>query len=69
MIDFKKWKRTIGSPTRLLLDPLTPPLPEAAHTLSQRELIESLVANDDVEDLAKRIVEKGYYPLEPLIAI
>lgn len=69
MIDFKKWKRTTGSPTRLLLDPLNPRLPEADHTLSQRELIESLVANDDVEDLAKSIVEKGYYPLEPLIAI
>ena len=49
MIDFKKWKKTTGNPTRLLLDPLNPRLPEADHSLSQRELIESLVANDDVD--------------------
>lgn len=69
MIDFNKWKRTAGSPTKLLLDPLNPRLPEADHSLGQRELIEALVANDDVLELAKSIVEKGYYPLEPLIVI
>ena len=69
MIDFKKWRKRTATVTELLLDPLNPRLPEADHSLSQRELLEALVANDDVEDLAKSIVEKGYYPLEPLIAI
>ena len=69
MIDFKKWKRTSGSVTRLMLDPLNPRLPEADRELSQRELLAALIENDDVEGLAKSVVDKGYYPLEPLIAI
>ena len=41
MIDFKKWKKATGNPTKLLLDPLNPRLPEADHSLSQRELLEA----------------------------
>ncbi len=46
-----------------------PRLPESESALYQRQLIEELVYNDDVYELAKQITDNGYFPVEALIAI
>lgn len=66
---YAKWKEHTISVTNLLLDPQNPRLPVADKSLSQAELIEELVQNDDVYPLAKSITEQGYFPGEPLIVI
>ena len=69
MIDYSKWKVRDLSITSLYLDPLNPRLPEADEGLSQRRLLEELVENEKVYELAKEIADKGYYPTESLIAV
>lgn len=69
MIDYSKWKESQLIVTNLLLDPHNPRIPDSGESLSQRELIADLVANDKVYDLAKSIVENGYYPVEALIFV
>lgn len=69
MIDYSKWKVRDLTITNLYLDPLNPRLPEADEGLSQRRLLEKLVENEKVYDLAKEIADKGYYPTESLIIV
>lgn len=69
MIDYSKWKLKDISVTALKLDPQNPRLPEADKTLSQRQLIDELVEHEKIYDLAKEIVDKGYYPTEALITV
>ncbi len=69
MIDYSKWKEGQLSVTSLLLDPHNPRIPDSGESLSQRDLLADLVANDKVYDLAKSIVENGYYPVEALIFV
>jgi len=69
MVSFEKWKdRTLAVPS-LLLDFKNPRIPDAEAKQGQRELIADLVENDEVYELAKSIVENGYYPTESLIAV
>lgn len=69
MIDYSKWKESQLTVTNLLLDPHNPRIPDSGENLSQRDLLADLVANDKVYELAKSIVENGYYPVESLIFV
>ncbi|MDP2091628.1 MAG: hypothetical protein Q8K17_01390, partial [Pseudohongiella sp.] len=69
MVNYNDWKTKDIAVTSLLLDPLNPRIPEADENLSQRKLIEFLLEHDKVYDLAKEIVDKGYFPTEALIGV
>lgn len=69
MIDYSKWKESQLIVTNLLLDPNNPRIPDSGESLSQRDLLADLVVNDKVYELAKSIVENGYYPVEALIFV
>ncbi len=69
MIDYSRWKEKTLTVTYLKLDPYNPRIPEAGIFLDQRDLIADLIENDRVYELAKSIVENGYYPVESLIVI
>lgn len=69
MIDYSEWKDTQHSVSTLLLDHHNPRIPDSGSDLTQRELIADLVENDKVLELAKSIVDNGYYPVEALIIV
>lgn len=69
MINYNDWKTKDVSVASLSLDPLNPRIAEADENLSQRKLIEYLLEYDQVYELAKDIVEKGYFPTEALIGV
>lgn len=69
MIDYSKWKESQIAITNLCLDPKNPRIPNSGEGLSQRDLLSDLVQHDKVYDLAKSIVENGYYPVESLIIV
>jgi hypothetical protein len=69
MIDYSKWKEDEPSVINLQLDPNNPRIPDSGQELCQRDLIADLLENDKVYDLAKSIVNNGYYPVESLIVV
>lgn len=69
MIDYSKWIEKPYSVTSLQLDTRNPRLPESDDERSQRDLIAELVEHEKVHDLAKSIVDKGFYPVEALIVV
>lgn len=69
MRDYSSWKRKRCKVTGLLLDAKNPRIPPARTKLAQSELIAKLVEHDDVYGLAKSIVESGYFPTDPLVAV
>jgi len=69
MIDYRKWKESQLTVTTLLLDPYNPRIPDSGESVVQRDLLADLVHNDKVLELAKSIVENGYYPVEALIVV
>lgn len=69
MVDYSEWRETQLAVTGLMLDPLNPRIPESGENLSQRDLLADLLKNDKVFELAKSIVENGYYPVEALIYV
>lgn len=69
MIDYSMWKEAQLSVTNLLLDPHNPRIPDSGETISQRDLLADLVENDKVHELARSIVDNGYYPVEALIYV
>jgi hypothetical protein len=69
MIDYSKWKEDEPNVINLQLDPNNPRIPDSGQELSQRDLIADLLENDKVYDLAKSIVNNGYYPVESLIVV
>lgn len=69
MIDYSKWKNDEPNVTNLRLDPNNPRIPDSGKELSERDLIADLLDNDKVYDLARSIVNNGYYPVESLIVV
>ena len=69
MIDYSKWKEDQLDVINLLLDPQNSRIPDSGTELSQRDLIADMVENDKVHELAKNIVDNGYYPIEALITV
>lgn len=67
MIDYTQWKRHNTSVSTLLLDPENPRIPPNEEDLSQGELLAELIKHDQVYELAKKIVNNGYYTDESLI--
>jgi hypothetical protein len=69
MIDYSAWPERRLSVRTLFLDPLNPRIPPGTTSPSQRQLIEELVAHDDVYGLGRRISLDGFDPLESLIGV
>ncbi len=69
MIAFDRWQPTKLSVASLFLDPFNPRIPSSGEGLTQDELMEDLVQNDRVLDLAKSIAANGYFPVEALIIV
>ncbi len=69
MIAFDRWQATKLSVASLFLDPFNPRIPSSGEGLTQDELMEDLVRNDRVLDLAKSIAANGYFPIEALIIV
>ena len=69
MIDYSRWKEDSLHITNLLLDPHNSRIPDSGAELSQRDLIADMVENDKVHELARNIVDNGYYPVEALIVV
>lgn len=69
MIDYSAWPERRLSIRTLFLDQQNPRIPPNVTAPSQRQLIEELVAHDDVYDLARQISLGGFDPLESLIGV
>jgi hypothetical protein len=69
MTDYSLWPERRISIRTLFLDSLNPRIPPGIATPSQRELIEELVAHDDVYGLARHISLNGFDPVELLIGV
>ena len=69
MIDFSKWKESQAGVIFLKLDPLNPRIPGSGTELTQRDVVKDLIENEKILDLAKSIVESGYFPTEALITV
>jgi hypothetical protein len=69
MSDYTKWKERECLVTSLSLDPLNPRIPELATTPTQRDIVAELVTHDNVYELAKDIVEQGFFPTELLVGV
>lgn len=69
MAGYGDWKERTFSVTSLHLDPLNPRIPESGEPLGERELIADLVHHDKVYELAKSIVQNGYFPGEAIICV
>jgi len=54
---------------QLFLDPENPRLPEEAQGKSESELMEVLIKNFNLEELADSMAENGYFDEEPLVGI
>lgn len=70
MIDYSKWIKDEIDVTNIDVDQYNPRLPEDSKSLSQNELINYLIDNYSIyDDVAKSIVQKGYYPLKYIVVI
>jgi len=69
MRDYSMWPMKPLSVANLKLDPQNPRIPPAERPFSQRELIRELVEHDNVYGLAQSIVNHGFFPTEPLVAV
>jgi len=68
-MDYSKWPEQTLPVVSLQLDPKNPRIPSGGKDLTQRELIHDLVNHDRVYELARRIVKRGFYPVESLIGM
>lgn len=69
MSKFSSWPIKEVQVTNLKLDSRNPRIPSHGPAKRQRELIAELITHDNVYDLAKGIVNNGYFPLETLIGL
>lgn len=70
LVHFNKWKknRKLG-PNALMLDPENYRLDRTGSALSQAQIIEQLVKNENIRELASAIVQKGYIPVDDLVYV
>ncbi len=66
---YSNWKRTTRPVGSLFLDPANPRIPPSLKPLTEPQLIEELVLNDDVYGLARSIATNGFFPNEDLIIV
>jgi len=70
VIDYSKWIKDEVDVTNVDLDMYNPRLPENSKSMSQNDLINYLIDNYSVyEEVAKSIVQKGYYPLKFIVIV
>jgi len=69
MIDYSKWKKDIEKVSNLLLDHKNPRFSHTKESLSQNELINEMVRNYKIYDLARSIANDGYFPDKNLIVV
>lgn len=67
-MDYKNWKEKNLPPAKLTLDKLNPRLPDMGKNPSEINIIQELVENDKVYELAQSIVKNGYLPGEYIFA-
>jgi hypothetical protein len=68
MVDYTQWQQRFVQVVKLQLDPQNPRIPATTNPLSQHELITELVQHDRVLELAKSIIQNGFFPTEVLVA-
>jgi hypothetical protein len=69
MINFSTWDRRELPVTSLHLDPVNPRLAPSEKARDTRELVAELVAHENVDDIARSIVERGVFPNEFMIGV
>lgn len=69
MKDYSGWKKKDLYVTSLQLDPQNPRIPPTPAALQQRDLVHELVEHNKIDELAREISAKGYYPIEALIGL
>jgi hypothetical protein len=67
-MNYKNWKENPLPPAKLTLDKLNPRLPDMGKNPSEINIIQELVENDKVYELAQNITKNGYLPGEYLFA-
>ena len=67
MHNYDDWKQKQFVTTKLWLDRFNPRLPDMGKNPSEVNILQELVENDKVYDLARKITENGYLPDEYLI--
>ncbi len=63
-MNYKNWKENNLAPAKLTLDKLNPRLPDMGKSPSEINIIQELVENDKVYELAQSITKNGYLPGE-----
>jgi len=69
MIDYLSWKTKPVAVTSVLLNPLNPRLPSAQEETPQRKVIQEMVENEKIYELAKNIASSGYFADVQLIVV
>ena len=69
MTNYSSWEQKPIAVASLQLDLTNPRLPNGEGNGGPRTLIEELVTNEKILDLAKNIVTNGYFPTERLIVV
>src|SRR3989338_4390177 len=67
-MNYKNWKENNLAPAKLTLDKLNPRLPDMGKNPSEINIIQELVENDKVYELAQNITKNGYLPGEYVFA-
>lgn len=67
-MNYKNWKESNLPPAKLTLDKLNPRLPDMGKNPSEINIIQELVENDKVYELAQSITKNGYLPGEYVFA-
>lgn len=68
-INYKDWETKTVKVGSLFLDPENPRIPPGLNLAGEPRLIEELTVHDDVQSLARNIVDNGFFPSEPLVCI
>ena len=69
MIDYSKWKEKNVNVTMLKLDNKNPRFANIQREITQNDLINEMIVNYKVYDLAKSIAEDGFFPDKNLICL
>jgi len=65
-MNYKSWKENLLPPAKITLDKLNPRLPDMGKNPSEINIIQELVENDKVYELAQSIIKNGYLPGESI---
>lgn len=70
MVDYSQWKiRTDIPVTEVKLDKMNPRMPEKAAALTQEDVVNLMVNDYRIEELAESIAAKGFMPLDLMVIV